>query len=154
MTAFVFFMGANAFAQNESNYLTPNKIIKYNIYEYPSDDSYFYLPQNFQTEFIVTNAKFFGIKYDEFISDLALDLDVYFYTPEDVLMGHVKIKKTDAANRFTIPHKANTLKCSTLKVKIINRAKFNKDFKFVVYQPVNSVEGVPVPGSKYIYGQP
>lgn len=155
VTAFAFVMvGSQAQAQGEMNYITPEKTIKYTLYEYPGEDTYFYLPPKFQVEFTTANAKFFSLQYNEFIAERDVDIDVYFYTPEDKLIGKVNLRATDAANKFSIPHKANTLLCPELKVKVVNKSKSNKDFKFVVFKPVSSVEGVPVPGSKYIYGEP
>ncbi len=143
---------SGAFAQTEINYFTPEQVVKYNVYEYPSPDSYFYLPNNFQTEFTITNGKFFMIENHDFLSDRKIDIDVYFYSHCDTLMGKVRIREGSMVHRISIPHKPNTLECKELKVKIVNRTSTNKDFKFLVFEPVNAVKGVPTPNSKYICG--
>ncbi len=151
--AFALMMTQGAFAQKEINYFTPTEVMKYNLYKYPSNDSYFYLPYRFKSEFCIANGKYFAIENDEFLGTRRLNMDVEFYYPgvnggADKLIERVKVRSSRVT--YSIPHKFNTIDGCDLKVRIINRDKNNKDLRFLVYVPVNAVAGVPT--GKVNYG--
>jgi len=144
--AFVMVLTGQAFAQDEKLFHTPVDTIRYNTYIYPTGESYFYLPHEFETKFDSNNGKFFMVKYDEFMCDPRLNLEVYFYTPNNVLFGKVRVQQ--AYKSFCVPHTNNTLLYDNIKVKIRNYSGHNKDFKFVIYDPKEPVKGVPIPPAK------
>ncbi len=136
-----------AFAQSENGYHSPATSMQYTKTAYPEGNAYFYLPANFETEiFEVVNGKFFNIQYFEYFSDPKANFEVHFYTPCGVEFGVVYVDSKNAS--VSVPHKANTLLPEKLKVKIVNRSKTNKDFKFVMFTPTNAIPGVPCEKSK------
>ena len=119
-----------ATAQVDKGYHSPAYTTQYTKTVYPEGNNFFYLPPNFETEmFEVTNGKFFTIQYTEYFGDSRARFDVHFYTPNGVEFGKVRVDETNAT--VSVPHKANTLLPETVKVKVVNRSKANKDFKFV-----------------------
>ena len=139
-----------ATAQVDKGYHSPAYTTQYTKTVYPEGNNYFYLPPSFETEmFEVTNGKFFTIQYTEYFGDARARFDVHFYTPNGVEFGKVRVDETNAT--VSVPHKANTLLPETVKVKVVNRSKSNKDFKFVMFTPTNAVKGVPTQGSKVYY---
>jgi hypothetical protein len=133
-------------AQEERLYHTPVDTLRYNVYTYPTGESYFYLPHEFEKKFDCKNGKFFMIKYDEFHCHPGLNLEVYFYTPNNTLFGKVRVQQ--AYKMFCVPHTNNTLLYDTIKVKIQNYSGHNKDFKFQIYDPKDPVKGTPIPPAK------
>jgi hypothetical protein len=133
-------------AQEEQLYHTPVDTLRYNVYTYPTGESYFYLPHEFEKKFDCQNGKFFMIKYDEFHCDPNLNLEVYFYTPNNTLFGKVRVRQS--YKMFCVPHTNNTLLYDTIKVKIQNYSGHNKDFKFMIYDPKDPVKGTPIPPAK------
>lgn len=137
-----------AFAQ-EKGYHSPGTTQQYNKTVYPEGNNYFYLPNRFETEvFEVENGKFFGIDYYEYFTVPKCDYEVIFYTPCGVEFGRTRLFSTNGT--FSVPHKANTLIPEKIKVKVINHARDNKDFKFVMYTPSNAVKGVPTAKAKHV----
>jgi len=144
--AFVLFLAGNGVAQEEKLFPTPVDTVRYNVYHYPTGESYFYLPHEFETKFDSNNGKFFMIQYDEFMCDPRLNIEIYFYTPNNSLFGKVRVRQ--AYKMFCIPHTNNTLLYDSIKVKIRNYSGHNKDFKFVIYDPKDPVKGTPIPPPK------
>ena len=134
----------------DQGYHSPAYTMQYTRTAYPDGNNYFYLPPSFETEmFEVTNGKFFKIQYTDFMGEVQAKFDVHFYTPNGVEFGKVRVDETNTT--VSVPHKANTLLPETIKVKVVNRSKTNKDFKFVMFVPTNAVKGVPTQGTPVIY---
>lgn len=141
MAAFVVFLTGRGFAQEEKLFHSPVDTHRYNVYHYPTGNSYFYLPNEFETKFDSNNGKFFMIQYDEFLCAPGINLEIYFYTPNNVLFGKVRVRQSYKV--FCVPHVNNTLLYDSIKIKIKNYSGHNKDFKFVIYDPKDPVKGVP-----------
>lgn len=142
----ILFFSRSILAQEEKLFHSPVDTYRYTVYSYPAGESYFYLPSNYQVKFDAHNGKFFMIKYDEWVCDGFLRLEILFYTPNDELFGRVFVEKAYIGH--CIPHKHNpdnTLKYDSIKIKIVNHSGHNKDFKFIIYDPTNPVKGHPVP---------
>ncbi|MDQ7822956.1 MAG: hypothetical protein RDV48_09205 [Candidatus Eremiobacteraeota bacterium] len=144
--AFIVMFAGQAWAQDEKLFHTPADTHRYNVYHYPTGQSYFYLPHEFETKFDSNNGKFFQIEYNEFFCDPLINLEIYFYTPNNTLFGKVRVRQ--AYKSFCVPHTNNTLLYDNIKVKIRNYSGHNKDFKFVIFDPKEPVKGVPIPPAK------
>ena len=83
------------------------------------------------------------------MSEMHEKFHIHLYTPNGVECGKVRVDETNAT--VSVPHKANTLLPETVKVKVVNRSKTNKDFKFVMFVPTNAVKGVPTQGAPVVY---
>lgn len=137
-----------AFAADEG-FHSPGTTMQYTENLYPEGNNYFYLPAKFETEiFEIPNGKFFGIQYFEYFLVPKNDFEVIFYTPCGVEIGRKRFNSVNTT--YSVPHKANTLIPEKLKVKVINHSNDAKDFKFVMYTPLNAVNGVPSAKAKPI----
>lgn len=148
--AFIMVFAQGAFAQSEVTFRTPMDTLKYTVQEFPSAESYFYLPYAYKTEFTIpATAKFFKINMLDVYGDSTMNFDVKFYYPgnadkKDTLIGALRVKSHNVT--YSVPHKTDALTADTnIKVVIVNRVKSrtNKDFRFEIYSPVNPVNGVP-----------
>ena len=125
------------------------ELSKYDIYSYPTGIKQFYLPRNHEVKFDIHNGKFFKIEYWTFIHvvtrETDLDLNVDFYEPTGKFIATVRIFELTQNKAISIPHNANSVNYDRLVVIVKNRSNSqNKDFKFVVMDPVDPVKGVPI----------
>jgi len=135
------FMVGNSFAQVEWKYHSPEELIHYNVYTYPGSEGYFYLPPNYEVNFEANNGKYFLIDYQEWMEDHRVSFDIYFYSPKGELFAKTHCKAANVV--YCIPHVPNTLAYETIKVRIVNKRGHNKDFRFVIYDPIGAVKGIP-----------
>lgn len=128
----------------------------YNEYRYPSGTRLFYLPRYHEVKFDIHNGKFFQIHHfphtDRYLPqnrELELDCKVFFYTPNGKLFGVRRVRNLDKNRYLSIPHNDRSPNFDRLIVKVQNNVDTNKDIKFMVLDPVESVRGTPIKHTNY-----
>jgi hypothetical protein len=137
----IIFFSSYISAQNERNFHIPVDTSKYNLSGYPAGDSQFNIPYGFETNFEITNGKYFYLQFEDVIGDTECNIDVYFYTPNGKQISKQHIKYLNSS--YNIAQNGESITSSILKVKILNNGKVNRSFKMIVAVPKDVINAVP-----------
>lgn len=138
---------------------------KYTTFLYPNLSQAFYLPPKYETRFDIHNGKFWKVEYYEWIGeersplltgirqepnrDVHLRFDLAFYTPRGELIQRLNLFRPNWW--YSLPHNKVSLEYDRLQVRIRNHTVGNRDFRFVVLDPVDPVKGTPIPPARDIH---
>lgn len=149
----------------EHNIITDIGNYKYVTYLYPNLNQAFYLPKQYETRFDIHNSKFWKIEYYEVYGEgrsymvpaidmnspqyVTLRFDVSFYTPRGELIHTYNQLRPNWW--YAVPHNTTSLEYDRLQVRIRNRTRESRDFRFLVLDPVDPVKGTPIPPGRDIH---